>query len=286
MISQIVKNNYPFLKQLAKTRSLHKRKRLLKQATIGQLLSLSEISLNIVKNRFQLTKRQKGRLVPFADFVRRIGRVRTERGARRIVIQKGNDDKNLNERGTREILGSNVQKSIDCIIRSGITGTNKWQGVTPPGTSILEKRLRNDPYIWKSYYIIEMWCVSVCLSFYRQVAFFKCHRQILNSTVPRHCWSPAPRQSAGACAASLLEPCATSICWSPVPRQSAGALCHVNLLEPCATSICWSLATSICWSPVPRQSAGALCHVNLLEPCATSICWSLATSICWSPVPR
>ncbi|KAL7079539.1 hypothetical protein ACQ4LE_001220 [Meloidogyne hapla] len=90
MISQIVKNNYPFLKQLAKTRSLHKRKRLLKQATIGQLLSLSEISLNIVKNRFQLTKRQKGRLVPFADFVRRIGRVRTERGARRIVIQKGN----------------------------------------------------------------------------------------------------------------------------------------------------------------------------------------------------
>jgi len=90
MISQIVKNNFHFLKQLAKTRSLQKRKRLLKQATIGQLISLSEICLNILRNKFQLTKRQKGRLVPFADFVRRIGRVRTERGARKLVIQKGN----------------------------------------------------------------------------------------------------------------------------------------------------------------------------------------------------
>jgi len=90
MISQIVKNNFHFLKQLAKTRSLQKRKRLLKQATIGQLISISEICLNILRNKFQLTKRQKGRLVPFADFVRRIGRVRTERGARKLVIQKGN----------------------------------------------------------------------------------------------------------------------------------------------------------------------------------------------------
>jgi len=89
MISQIVKNNYQFLNQLSKTRSIRKRKRLLKQASIEQLLSIAEICLNIVRNKFQLTKRQKGRLVPFADFVRRISRVRTVRGARRIVIQKG-----------------------------------------------------------------------------------------------------------------------------------------------------------------------------------------------------
>nr|CAD2203656.1 unnamed protein product [Meloidogyne enterolobii] len=59
------------------------------------------------------------------------------------------EDKILNEKGTKEILGSNVKKSLDCIIRSDFTGKNKWHGVSPPGTTILEKRLRNDPYIWQ-----------------------------------------------------------------------------------------------------------------------------------------
>ncbi|KAL7075297.1 hypothetical protein ACQ4LE_005873 [Meloidogyne hapla] len=69
---------------------MRRRKRILKQTNTEQLLSLAEICLNILRNRVQLTKRQKCRLVPYADFVRSVSRVRTERGARRMVIQKGN----------------------------------------------------------------------------------------------------------------------------------------------------------------------------------------------------
>uniref|UniRef100_A0A1I8B1I5 Uncharacterized protein n=1 Tax=Meloidogyne hapla TaxID=6305 RepID=A0A1I8B1I5_MELHA len=90
MISQVVRDNYQYLKQLAKTKSMRRRKRILKQTNTEQLLSLAEICLNILRNRVQLTKRQKCRLVPYADFVRSVSRVRTERGARRMVIQKGN----------------------------------------------------------------------------------------------------------------------------------------------------------------------------------------------------
>ena len=88
-IGQIVKDNLQFLKLLAKTRSLTKRRKLLKKASTDQLLSLTEICFNIVRDQFKLNKRQKSRLLPFADFVRRVSRLKTEKGARRTVIQKG-----------------------------------------------------------------------------------------------------------------------------------------------------------------------------------------------------
>jgi hypothetical protein len=88
-IGPIVGENFNFIKSLAKTRSKRKRKRLLKQATTAELLSISEICLNLVRQRFLLTTRQKRRIFPYADFVRRMSRVRSERGAKQIV-QKGN----------------------------------------------------------------------------------------------------------------------------------------------------------------------------------------------------
>jgi hypothetical protein len=87
-ISQLVCDNYDFLKTLSKTKSLKKRQKLLKKATTPQLLSIAEICLNIVKARFRLTQRQKKRMLPYADFIRRMSRVRSERGAKQIV-QKG-----------------------------------------------------------------------------------------------------------------------------------------------------------------------------------------------------
>jgi len=88
-IGQIVKDNFPFLKQLARTRSVRRRKNILSNATSEQLLSLVEICLNIVRNSFPLTRRQKYRILPFAGFVRRAARLRTERGARHTVVQQG-----------------------------------------------------------------------------------------------------------------------------------------------------------------------------------------------------
>lgn len=88
-ISELIHKNAPFLNSISKTKSYIKLKNLLKSATTQELLSLAEISLNIVTQRFQLTNRQKKRLIPYADFVRRMSRLRTEKGARKLLIQRG-----------------------------------------------------------------------------------------------------------------------------------------------------------------------------------------------------
>lgn len=88
-ISELIHKNAPFLNTISKNKSYKKLKNLLKFATTQELLSLAEISLNIVTQRFQLTTRQKKRLLPYADFVRRMSRIRTEKGARKLLIQKG-----------------------------------------------------------------------------------------------------------------------------------------------------------------------------------------------------
>ena len=88
-ISQLVCNNSNFIRTLARTKSQHKRRKLLKKACSEQLLTLAEICLNIVRSRFRLTTRQRKRLLPYADFVRKISRIKSERGARKEIVQKG-----------------------------------------------------------------------------------------------------------------------------------------------------------------------------------------------------
>jgi hypothetical protein len=88
-ISPLIHQNSTFIRQLARCQSDTKRRRLLKTATTSQLLALAEICLNIVASRFPLTSRQKKRLLPYADFVRRMGRMRSEKGARKFAIQRG-----------------------------------------------------------------------------------------------------------------------------------------------------------------------------------------------------
>uniref|UniRef100_A0A914GR98 Uncharacterized protein n=1 Tax=Globodera rostochiensis TaxID=31243 RepID=A0A914GR98_GLORO len=88
-ISQAVCEAYPFLCVLTRTKSMRKRRQMLKSANSQQLLALAEICLNIVRARFKLTTRQKSRMMPYADFIRRLSRARSERGARQLLIQKG-----------------------------------------------------------------------------------------------------------------------------------------------------------------------------------------------------
>ena len=88
-IGDIVTANANFLRHLACTKSQNKRRKLLKGADSEKLLALAEICLNIIKSRFRLTTRQKKRLMPYAEFVRRMSRARSERGARKVLVQKG-----------------------------------------------------------------------------------------------------------------------------------------------------------------------------------------------------
>jgi hypothetical protein len=89
MLPEYVLENFKFFRLLAKTKSERKLRKLLKNASSQQLLALVEFSLNILTSRFQLTTRQKKRLLPYADYVRQMSRLKTEKGARRYIVQKG-----------------------------------------------------------------------------------------------------------------------------------------------------------------------------------------------------
>ena len=85
--NKVIKN-LDFLKKLSKTRSKNKRELLLKEASSEQLLLLVEICYNILKGYFPLNLKQKLRILPHIQFVRKLGRVKTTKSAKN-VIQKG-----------------------------------------------------------------------------------------------------------------------------------------------------------------------------------------------------
>lgn len=87
-IGKLPLKHYGFLKQLAKTKSDKKRRKLLNSASRDQLLTLIEISTNLLSN-FNLTSRQKQKLSPFAPLVRKFSRIRSENSARKFIQQSG-----------------------------------------------------------------------------------------------------------------------------------------------------------------------------------------------------
>lgn len=98
IIGQRVLENYDFLKRLSKIRSEKKKDRVLASASCEELLTIIEIAANILKGAFCLSARQKQKLLPFADYIRKLGRARTEKSARNLLInQKG---------GNAAIIGS------------------------------------------------------------------------------------------------------------------------------------------------------------------------------------
>ena len=83
-IGENICNNIEFLKQLSRSTSEQKRRKILKTATNCEILSLVESALNIVKGRFCLTTRQKTRIDPYKNFLRQLSRIRSEK------VLKGN----------------------------------------------------------------------------------------------------------------------------------------------------------------------------------------------------
>jgi hypothetical protein len=94
-VGPLIHEHCQFLKQLV-TKSLKRRKKLLNEMKAEQMLALSEICLNILLNRFQLTPRQKRRMAPYVDFIRQMGKIRSERGAKKVILKKtSNSPKDL-----------------------------------------------------------------------------------------------------------------------------------------------------------------------------------------------
>ncbi|KAL3113286.1 hypothetical protein niasHT_018901 [Heterodera trifolii] len=84
-IGERVVHNYEYLKKLGKTTSEKKRRHLLNSAGCEELLTLVEICLNVLNGNFCLSSKQKQRLAPFAKDIRQLARVRSERGARKLL---------------------------------------------------------------------------------------------------------------------------------------------------------------------------------------------------------
>jgi hypothetical protein len=88
-IGERVLQNYEFLKRLTRTRSVAKRSKLLKDASCEELLAIVEIATNILKGKFCLKPRQKRKLIPFANYIRKTARLRSEKSARQYFSQTG-----------------------------------------------------------------------------------------------------------------------------------------------------------------------------------------------------
>ncbi|KAL3075976.1 hypothetical protein niasHT_037229 [Heterodera trifolii] len=90
-VGQRVLDNYEYLKSLGSTTSHKKRRHLLSSAGCEELLTLVEICLNLLNGSFCLTRKQEQKLLPFANTIRRLARVRI--AAREGVSgAKGDDD--------------------------------------------------------------------------------------------------------------------------------------------------------------------------------------------------
>ncbi|KAL3087172.1 hypothetical protein niasHS_005411 [Heterodera schachtii] len=87
-VGQRVLDNYEYLKVLGRTTSHKKRRHLLSSAGCEELLTLVEICLNLLNGSFCLTRKQKQKLLPFANTIRRLARVRSEQSARKLILQQ------------------------------------------------------------------------------------------------------------------------------------------------------------------------------------------------------
>jgi superfamily I DNA/RNA helicase len=96
-VGERIIKNFNFLKKIAKTHSTKKWKALINNANSDELLSLTEISSNILSGQFKLTQKQRQKLLPFANYIRKIARARSEKGARKIYS---------NQQGGQAVIGA------------------------------------------------------------------------------------------------------------------------------------------------------------------------------------
>ena len=89
VIGPRILENYSFLRKIAKSKSDRKRLNALRNANRDELLAIVEVCSNLLSSNFNLTTRQKKKIVPFASYIRKLARIRSESGARKIVVQTG-----------------------------------------------------------------------------------------------------------------------------------------------------------------------------------------------------
>jgi hypothetical protein len=82
-----VVRNFDFLYRLCATRSPRRRMLLLRAATPDQMLAVVDVGANLSRKRFALNARQSRRLAHYDAHVKKLGRVRSENAALRVIQQ-------------------------------------------------------------------------------------------------------------------------------------------------------------------------------------------------------
>ncbi|KAL3089246.1 hypothetical protein niasHS_006967 [Heterodera schachtii] len=121
-VGQRVLDNYEYLKSLGRTTSHKKRRHLLSTAGCEELLTLVEICLNLLNGSFCLTRKQKQKLLPFANTIRRLARVGSEQSARKLILQQQPQQEGVTARE-----GVDVAKGDDDVAGQTNTGFVKQQ---------------------------------------------------------------------------------------------------------------------------------------------------------------
>ena len=85
MVGDIVQQCKEFLWKLATTKSDRKYYRTVANASDEELLSVVEISLNILRGCYKPRRNYMKKLVDDADFVRKLARARTPRAVKRLL---------------------------------------------------------------------------------------------------------------------------------------------------------------------------------------------------------
>ena len=87
MVGERVRRNIDFLRRLARTKSTRVRRLLIEHARADQLLAVLETCVNILRFRFKLNLNQRRRLAPHAGLLRRLARVRSPEGVKRLLLR-------------------------------------------------------------------------------------------------------------------------------------------------------------------------------------------------------
>lgn len=89
MVGSRFKRNARFLSKLSAIRTKGERIKLINQANPNQIFAIMDAANNILNETYNISSKQKTRLLPHRDHIRLLGRARTYTNARRILQTGG-----------------------------------------------------------------------------------------------------------------------------------------------------------------------------------------------------
>lgn len=79
--------NFDFLYSLSRCKDPQQKWEMIRKARRNQLLSIVDICSNLLSKNFKLSKSEERKLENYSDFLKKLARVKTEHGAKRLILK-------------------------------------------------------------------------------------------------------------------------------------------------------------------------------------------------------